>query len=617
MDAQGNLANSNAPNGRSSTIPPRPPTVSSAVWTQLLRGVRPTREGSPVGHGPQPDISHLAPPLAPLDKNATSMRVLLHDTQSNFERFTVEVEGLFRSIRETKAEIKTLSGLYEKDRETLTSDIIDLVNRSQREVQRSVGEPAQAAFVERGFKDVHGALETINQRLDAIQSFNETHSRALQTQMQSIQIVLENQGRLITSVTPLLPLVQALPPHLETLRGSIGETVEKVMWKAAQETAAIIRTPKSRKRKHESFGSSENHYSPTHNKRLRRSAAEHTQEPEKRPRLQRDVVSPRVDGWDRQSVVQKESTERRSYDLPMNHTDQYKAPTERNSSSMAMPVQYPFPVRSPAPSTAFATPRRQAVSTTNSTHRQPPPTMRTSTITMNAEGSRPATIQDQPLRRLASAALIFDHHNHEGMPPPHTPGPLSRLREGALLYRTNLSDVLRGEVQAATNRQAAVSGTSGHPTPDMRHHMQHSAFPSPEFWAQAITSTGEDESAQASTSRPGLIGPGVRPTLRKLPSSTPKKTQKSLTTPLGQLQPKPGGSMSSGTPRQPTQVRSTPSIKAWPERRPPQVNIRESMVLMSGILALMFLAPISQQMEGRRFIPLVDSDDEIEEDDGP
>lgn len=103
----------------------RPPTVSTAVWAQLLRGIRPTKDGSQ-SNPTQPDISHLAPPHAPLDKNATSMRVLLHDTQSNFERFTVEVENLFRSIAETKKEIKTVGCLYAKDRESLVSDIIDL-----------------------------------------------------------------------------------------------------------------------------------------------------------------------------------------------------------------------------------------------------------------------------------------------------------------------------------------------------------------------------------------------------------------------------------------------------------------------------------------------------------
>jgi len=66
--------------------------------------------------------------MAPLDKNATSMRVLLHDTQANFEMFTVQVGKLFETIHEAKNELKTMQSLFQRDRETLTGDIVDLGN---------------------------------------------------------------------------------------------------------------------------------------------------------------------------------------------------------------------------------------------------------------------------------------------------------------------------------------------------------------------------------------------------------------------------------------------------------------------------------------------------------
>ena len=54
------------------------------------------------------------------------MRVLLHDTQANFEKFTIHVEKLLDGIKETKQHIITTTSLFEHDRESLMGDIIDL-----------------------------------------------------------------------------------------------------------------------------------------------------------------------------------------------------------------------------------------------------------------------------------------------------------------------------------------------------------------------------------------------------------------------------------------------------------------------------------------------------------
>lgn len=104
-------------------LPPRLPTASTAVWKHLLRTTTTTEAPKSLK-----DIPIIAPPMAPLDKNATSMRVLLHDTQANFEKFTTQVEKLFETIQETKNELKTIHSLFQRDRETLTGDIVDLGN---------------------------------------------------------------------------------------------------------------------------------------------------------------------------------------------------------------------------------------------------------------------------------------------------------------------------------------------------------------------------------------------------------------------------------------------------------------------------------------------------------
>ena len=100
-------------------LPLRPPTASTALWAHILR-----QDSQPSTS--LPDTPTVVPPTVPLDKNATSMRVLLHDTQANFENFATHVGKLIESVNETKHEIKTTNDLFERDRQTLVGDIIDL-----------------------------------------------------------------------------------------------------------------------------------------------------------------------------------------------------------------------------------------------------------------------------------------------------------------------------------------------------------------------------------------------------------------------------------------------------------------------------------------------------------
>ena len=173
-------------------LPLRPPTASTALWAHILK--QDTQPSASLS-----DTSIVVPPTVPLDKNATSMRVLLHDTQANFEKFAIHVGKLIDGVIETKHEIKTINDLFERDRQRLVGDIIDLgmfislsvddlsrayivlemnvktfsfslVNRSQKEIQKSVGSPCQTASTETYFKDVNHRLDTLDQRLDAIQA---------------------------------------------------------------------------------------------------------------------------------------------------------------------------------------------------------------------------------------------------------------------------------------------------------------------------------------------------------------------------------------------------------------------------------------------------------------
>lgn len=70
--------------------------------------------------------SSTLPPLGPLDKTATSTRVLLYDTQANLEKFSARVDTLLKGFSEAKSEVKFVKSLFERDREALTNDITDL-----------------------------------------------------------------------------------------------------------------------------------------------------------------------------------------------------------------------------------------------------------------------------------------------------------------------------------------------------------------------------------------------------------------------------------------------------------------------------------------------------------
>ncbi|KAJ7094528.1 hypothetical protein B0H15DRAFT_829917 [Mycena belliarum] len=96
------------------STPSRPP-ASAALWGQLLRkNTLATPSMVPV------------PPTAPLDKTGTSMRILLHDTQANFEKFSAKVDTLTSGITEAKREIVIVRDLFQREHEAHTMDVVDL-----------------------------------------------------------------------------------------------------------------------------------------------------------------------------------------------------------------------------------------------------------------------------------------------------------------------------------------------------------------------------------------------------------------------------------------------------------------------------------------------------------
>ena len=107
------------PDTESSTRKPQRSAASTALWAHLLRKDSPATSQVP-------SSTSVNPPIAPLDKAGTSMRILLHDTQANLEKFSERVDKMATGVSETKTEIITMQKLFLEDHEKLVGHTVDL-----------------------------------------------------------------------------------------------------------------------------------------------------------------------------------------------------------------------------------------------------------------------------------------------------------------------------------------------------------------------------------------------------------------------------------------------------------------------------------------------------------
>lgn len=98
---------------------PQRSAASTALWAHLLRKDIPV-----ISHTSSNTLTN--PPMAPLDKAGTSMRILLHDTQANLEKFSAHVDKLASGVSETKREMMTMQKLFQEDHDKLVGQIVDL-----------------------------------------------------------------------------------------------------------------------------------------------------------------------------------------------------------------------------------------------------------------------------------------------------------------------------------------------------------------------------------------------------------------------------------------------------------------------------------------------------------
>lgn len=190
--------------------------ASSVLWAHLLR--KDTLAAPP-------SLEIPLPPIAPTDRTGTSLRILLHDTQAHIERFSERVEKLTKGVDEAKQELGLTKTLFQREHEELTNEMYNLVNRCQTEIQKTTGRPVQAERMEEFCKGVQLRLDGLDKRIDAMQLLYLSSSQTLQSQSQALQAIQDQQGTILSALLPLLPLLQAVPLHIETARSSIKETI--------------------------------------------------------------------------------------------------------------------------------------------------------------------------------------------------------------------------------------------------------------------------------------------------------------------------------------------------------------------------------------------------------
>ncbi|KAF7794400.1 hypothetical protein EIP86_005534 [Pleurotus ostreatoroseus] len=194
-------------------------TSATALWGHILQ------KNLPAPLLPQKPVEiPTNPPLAPNDKLGTSVRMLLHDTQATLEKFSERVEKLTSGVDKAQQDIRTVQKLFEHEHENAMEGTVDLVNRCQLEIQKSLGTPAQAHEVEelrKSFVSVDRRLEALDKRFDVLHLLNQTQSQALQA-------VQEQQVQLMSSIAPILSLLQSIPIRIDSTKFEIKDAIKDV-----------------------------------------------------------------------------------------------------------------------------------------------------------------------------------------------------------------------------------------------------------------------------------------------------------------------------------------------------------------------------------------------------
>ncbi|PSR74070.1 hypothetical protein PHLCEN_2v10142 [Hermanssonia centrifuga] len=209
--------------------------ATTALWGHLLQKNTPS---SLLVKAPKENGLKSAPTV-PIDRTGTSMRMLLHDTQAILEKFSERVDKLTNGIDDAKRDIITVQNLFQSEHETFMGEVVSLVSQCQLEVQRSVGTPVQVSQMDQFRKDLSrmdSNIDALGKRVDMLQMLNQTQTQALQT-------IQDQQGQLLTSLSPMLPLLQAIPLHVDVAKAEVKNHISEVRDSVSEAKHVTLRRP--------------------------------------------------------------------------------------------------------------------------------------------------------------------------------------------------------------------------------------------------------------------------------------------------------------------------------------------------------------------------------------
>ncbi|KAI0782695.1 hypothetical protein C8Q75DRAFT_727322 [Abortiporus biennis] len=140
-------------------------TVSNALWGHLLQNKSTSLKDNNTNQS-KPTTS-----IAPVDRNATSTRILLHDTQHNLEKFSEKIQKLTDTVDDAKRQIQSVEKLFQQEHESVVESVVSTVDRCQLSIQKILGQPSQASKVDQLHREigiVDRKVEALDRKLDAL-----------------------------------------------------------------------------------------------------------------------------------------------------------------------------------------------------------------------------------------------------------------------------------------------------------------------------------------------------------------------------------------------------------------------------------------------------------------
>lgn len=224
--------------------------AANLLWAHLLRKDATTS-----------DMPSQIPPTAPQDKTGTSMRMLIHDTQTNLEKFSARLDSLLQRVDDCRAQVVNANKLLDVERDKVLAEILEIgtlrsghvrrplwcsrvyvANRCQSEMKAYVGVPAQATaldLVHVSQVSTEKSVQALERRIDALQAVRTpvpTHgattyrvltvsAQLFQTHVHVMQSMQDQQNTLIGTILPLVPIIHGVPPQIDQIKASLSDMV--------------------------------------------------------------------------------------------------------------------------------------------------------------------------------------------------------------------------------------------------------------------------------------------------------------------------------------------------------------------------------------------------------